>query len=71
MMQQAKINQIINKVNYRLSLLRDIFKYCAYRTKKIVFSSIILYDKVVGSESILGRGIVNAGFQPETTLSSN
>ena len=31
---QAQINHIIQKVNYRISLLRGVFKYASFRTKK-------------------------------------
>ena len=36
----ATINTIISKVNYRLLLLREVFKYSAYRTKIILTNSI-------------------------------
>ena len=39
---QANINNIVQKVNYRTSLLRGIFRYCKYRTKHILSTSIIL-----------------------------
>ena len=38
----ATINNIISKVNYRLSVLREVFKYSTYRTRKILTNSIIL-----------------------------
>ena len=36
----ATINTIISKVNYRLLVLREVFKYSAYRTKIILTNSI-------------------------------
>ena len=38
----ANINNTISKVNYRISVLRELFKYSTYRTKKILTNSIIL-----------------------------
>ena len=39
---QANINNIIQKVNYRSSILREIFKYCSFKTKHMLSTSIIL-----------------------------
>ena len=36
----ATINNIISKVNYRQLVLREVFKYSAYRTKIILTNSI-------------------------------
>ena len=42
MEQQPNINQIISKVNYRLNILREIFKFCSYRTKIIISNSTLI-----------------------------
>ena len=39
---QATINNIISKVNYRSSVLKNIFKYSSLRTKRILSTSIII-----------------------------
>ena len=39
---QANVNNIVQKVNFRTSILRGIFRYCKYRTKHILSTSIIL-----------------------------
>ena len=39
---QAYINSIIQKINYRSNILKDIFKYSNYRTKNILSTSIQL-----------------------------
>ena len=39
---QANINNIIQKINYRSSILKNIIEYCSYRTKHIISTSIIL-----------------------------
>ena len=38
----ATINNIISKVNYRMLVLREVFKYSVYRTKKILTNSIVM-----------------------------
>merc|ERR1712240_215518 len=38
----ATINNIISKVNYRILVLKEVFKFSGYRTKKILTDSIIL-----------------------------
>ena len=38
----STINNIISKVNYRLLVLREVFKYSVYHTKNILTNSIIL-----------------------------
>ena len=39
---QAMVNNIISKVNYRLSVLRGIFKFCNIRTKTILMNSLVV-----------------------------
>ena len=36
------INYIISKVNYRTNVLKEIFRYSNYRTKKIITTSVII-----------------------------
>ena len=36
---QSNINIIVSKINYRQQLLREIFKYCDNRTKRILSTS--------------------------------
>ena len=38
----ANINSIISKVNYRLNILRKVLKYTNYRTSKMLVNSIII-----------------------------
>ena len=38
----ATINQIISKVNYRLNLLKKVFKYTKHRTSLMVMNSVII-----------------------------
>ena len=35
-------NNIISKVNYRLSILRGVFKFCNKRTKIILINSLVI-----------------------------
>ena len=38
----AMTNNIISKVNYRLSILRGVFKFCDRRTKTILMNSLVI-----------------------------
>ena len=38
----AMTNNIISKVNYRLSILRWVFKFCDKRTKTILINSLLI-----------------------------
>ena len=38
----ATINNVISKVNFRLSVLREVFKYTKYRTKLMLTNAIIM-----------------------------
>ena len=38
----AMTNNIISKVNYRLSILRGVFKFCDKRTKTILINLIVI-----------------------------
>ena len=39
---QPFINNIIQKVNYRMSILKEIYKYSNFKTKNLISTSIIL-----------------------------
>ena len=39
---QPNVNNLISKVNYRLNVLKGIFKFCTTRTKLILTNSIII-----------------------------
>ena len=39
---QATINNVISKVNYRLAVVRDVYKYSSVRTKTLLATSMIM-----------------------------